>query len=98
MVRPNVARARAPRRGAALRTPRLLRHAQDGLDDLAALGVRQRFVDLVEIVVLDETIEREAALLVEVHERRDELPRASAAAEHPDDAPPPQGREVVEGE
>ena len=41
---------------------------QDGLDHFAALAGLDRLVNLVEIVVADETIEGELAVEVELHD------------------------------
>src|SRR5690606_7919665 len=73
-------------------------HPQDRLDHLARLRIGEGLFDLAHVVVAHEAVEREAALLEELDERRDELPRTAAAAEHAHDPLAPQGAQVVEGE
>src|SRR5690606_34989967 len=72
--------------------------SQDRLDDLTRLRVGQRLLDVAQLVVADESIEREAALLVEIHQRRDQLAGAAASAQHTNDALAPKGAQVVERE
>jgi very-short-patch-repair endonuclease len=56
-----------------------LRHEQDGLDDVAGLGVVGGPVDLVQGVVGDQPVEREQAPAVQVEQPRDRL-RGGAVA------------------
>src|ERR1700761_490956 len=50
----------------------LLADPEDRLDRLPAAGVRDGLVDLLEVVVADQAVERELPLAVEADELRDE--------------------------
>ncbi len=67
------------------RAPSSGRHAQDRLDGPAGFGVLDRLVDLVEIVVRHQLLEREAALALQLHQPWNEDLRHAASLHDADD-------------
>ena len=47
-------------------------HTQNGLERVALLGLIGGFVDLIQLVEFNQTVEREASLRVEIDQPRDE--------------------------
>ncbi|MFB2604520.1 hypothetical protein ACE04B_21370, partial [Rhizobium phaseoli] len=59
-------------------------HAKDRLNDFAALGISHRLVDLVEVIELNQFVEREKSLLPILDQLRDELGRNALSFDNAD--------------
>src|SRR3954470_4003683 len=75
-----------------------LGHAQDGLDDGAAVRGLDGVLDVLQREVLDQAVEGEPPLGVQVHERRNQVLAVPAAAEGAADRLAPQRGQVVGAE